>query len=153
MSSRIIAVDPFDLVVFGGTGDLAYRKLLPAMYHRHRDKQIPKEARIIGVSRRGMSDDQYRAATATALQEHVSEANLEPEIVQSFLARLHFVSVDALSESGWTDLAALLDDGRDRVRAFYLAVDPSLFGRISARIGEELLVTPKTRVIIEKPIG
>jgi glucose-6-phosphate 1-dehydrogenase len=153
MSSRIIAVEPFDLVVFGGTGDLAYRKLLPAMYHRHRDKQIPKEARIIGVSRRGMSDEDYRAATETALREHVADADLEPEIVRSFIERLHFVSVDALSESGWSELAAVLEDGKDRVRAFYLAVDPSLFGRISARIGEELLVTPKTRVIIEKPIG
>jgi glucose-6-phosphate 1-dehydrogenase len=41
MTSRIIAVDPFDLVVFGATGDLAYRKLMPALYHRHRDEQIP----------------------------------------------------------------------------------------------------------------
>ena len=68
MSSRIIAVEPFDLIVFGGAGDLAYRKLLPALYHRHRDGQIPKEARIIGVSRRGMSDDEYREATAKALK-------------------------------------------------------------------------------------
>ncbi|HUF56591.1 MAG TPA: glucose-6-phosphate dehydrogenase, partial [Thermohalobaculum sp.] len=57
------------------------------------------------------------------------------------------------SEAGWNDLAAILEDGKDRIRAFYLAVDPTLFGTISARLGEELLVTPKTRVIIEKPIG
>jgi len=153
MSSRIIAVEPFDLVVFGGAGDLAYRKLLPALYHRHRDQQIPDAARIIGVSRRGMSDDEYRAATAEALAKHVPAAQLEPEVLKAFLARLHFVSVDAKSEAGWNDLAAILEDGKDRVRAFYLAVDPALFGTISARLGEELLVTPKTRVIIEKPIG
>src|SRR5262245_48076625 len=150
MSSRIIAVDPFDLIVFGGAGDLAYRKLLPALYHRHRDGQIPKEARIIGVSRRGMSDDDYRAATAKALQEHVAAGELEDDVVKGFLDRLHFVPVDAKSEAGWNDLAAILEDGKDRVRAFYLAVDPSLFGTISARLGEEMLVTPKTRVIIEK---
>ena len=153
MSSRIIAVDPFDLVVFGGAGDLAYRKLLPALYHRHRDGQIPKEARIIGVSRRGMSDGEYREATAKALREHVAASDLEDAVLKGFLDRLHFVPVDAKSEAGWNDLAAILEDGKDRVRAFYLAVDPGLFGTISARLGEELLVTPKTRVIIEKPIG
>ncbi|HET7716197.1 MAG TPA: glucose-6-phosphate dehydrogenase [Bauldia sp.] len=153
MSSRIIAVDPFDLVVFGGAGDLAYRKLLPALYHRYRDRQIPKEARIIGVSRRGISDAEYRETAAKALSQHVAANELETDVVGSFLDRLHFVSVDAQSAAGWDTLAALLGDAGDRVRAFYLAVDPSLFGTISARLGEEHLVTPKTRVIIEKPIG
>src|SRR5947209_10664319 len=66
MSSRIITVEPFDLVVFGGAGDLAYRKLLPALFERHRDGQIPPIARIIGVSRRPMQDREYRAATKAA---------------------------------------------------------------------------------------
>jgi len=153
MSSRIIAVDPFDIVVFGGTGDLTYRKLLPALYHRHRDKQTPEESRIFGASRRPMSNEEYREATASALREHVAASELEPEIVESFLKRLYFVSVDAKSDAGWDDLAAALKEGEDRVRAFYLAVDPSLFGTISAQIGAKGLVTPKTRVIIEKPIG
>jgi len=153
MSSRIIAVDPFDLVVFGGTGDLTYRKLLPALYHRHRDKQIPAEARIFGASRRPMSDEDYREATAKALREHVAAAELEPDVVEAFLERLHYVSVDAKSDNGWDALAAALKAGEDRVRAFYLAVDPALFGVISAQIGAKGLVTPKTRVIIEKPIG
>jgi glucose-6-phosphate 1-dehydrogenase len=153
MSSRIIAVDPFDLIVFGGTGDLTYRKLLPAMYHRHRDKQLPEEARIFGASRRPMSDEDYREATAKALREHVAAAELEPEVVESFLRRLHYVSVDAKSDAGWDALASALKEGEDRVRAFYLAVDPALFGVISAQIGAKGLVTPKTRVIIEKPIG
>jgi glucose-6-phosphate 1-dehydrogenase len=153
MSSRIIAVDPFDLVVFGGTGDLTYRKLLPALYHRHRDKQIPAEARIFGASRRPMSDEDYREATAKALREHVAAAELEPDVVEAFLARLHYVSVDAKSDNGWDALATALKAGADRVRAFYLAVDPALFGVISAQIGAKGLVTPKTRVIIEKPIG
>jgi glucose-6-phosphate 1-dehydrogenase len=153
MTSRIIAVEPFDLTVFGGAGDLAYRKLLPALYHRHRDGQIPPGARIIGVSRRAMSDGEYREATRKALGKHVAAEELEPATVQSFLDRLHFVPVDAKSDQGWNDLVSLLGEGKDRVRAFYLAVDPSLFGTISARLGKERLVTPQSRVIIEKPIG
>ncbi|MBN9023249.1 MAG: glucose-6-phosphate dehydrogenase [Rhizobiales bacterium] len=153
MSSRIIAVDPFDLIVFGGTGDLTYRKLLPAMYHRHRDAQLPDEARIVGVSRRALSDEEYRAETEKALRKHVSANELEAPVVAAFLDRLHYVAVDAKSDNGWDALRSLLADGEDRVRAFYLAVDPALFGTISAQIGSKGLVTPKTRVIIEKPIG
>ena len=153
MTSRIITVDPFDLVVFGGAGDLAYRKLLPALYHRHRDGQLPTVARIIGVSRRGMSDAEYRAATRQALIEHVSEADRDPALVETFLHRLHFVPVDAQAEAGWADLAELLKAGENRIRAFYLAVAPELFGTISEKLGAHGLVTPKTRVIIEKPIG
>ncbi len=153
MSSRIIAVDPFDLIVFGGTGDLTYRKLLPALYHRFRDKQIPEEARIVGVSRRALSDAEYREATERALRQHVSANELEPAILAAFLERLHYIAVDAKSDAGWDELRTLLADGEDRVRAFYLAVDPTLFGTISAQIGAKGLVTPLTRVIIEKPIG
>jgi len=154
MSSRIIAVESFDLVVFGGAGDLAYRKLLPALYQRHRDGQIPPVARIIGVSRRAMSDADYRAATRKALTDHVGESDRDPALIAAFLNRLHFVSVDAAAETGWDDLARLLQaGGEDRVRAFYLAVAPELFGTISEKLGVHGLVTPKTRVIIEKPIG
>jgi glucose-6-phosphate 1-dehydrogenase len=153
MTSRIIAVEPFDLVVFGGAGDLAYRKLLPALYHRHRDGQLPTVARIVGVSRRAMTDQEYREATRAALVEHVSEADRDPALVETFLKRLHFVPADAQSDAGWEDLVKLLKPGADRIRAFYLAVAPELFGPISEKLGQHGLVTPQTRVIIEKPIG
>ncbi|HVY20729.1 MAG TPA: glucose-6-phosphate dehydrogenase [Bauldia sp.] len=154
MTSRIIAVEPFDLVVFGGAGDLAYRKLLPALYHRHRDGQIPTVARIVGVSRRGMSDAEYRATTKKAIEEFVSVGDRDDAaVIETFLHRLHFVSVDAQAESGWDDLGKLLKAGEDRIRAFYLAVAPELFGVISEKLGTHGLVTDKTRVIIEKPIG
>ncbi len=153
MTSRIIVVNPFDLVVFGGAGDLAYRKLLPALYHRHRDGQLPARARIIGVSRREMSSQDYRNATAAALTEHVGESERDDANVRTFLERLHFVSVDAQSERGWGDLAELLREGADYCRAFYLAVGPELYGAISGRIGEAGLGTGATRVVIEKPIG
>lgn len=153
MTSRIIAVDPFDLVVFGGSGDLTYRKLLPALYHRHRDGQLPARARIIGVSRRPMSDEEYREATRKALAEHVPANERESIHVEAFLNRLHFVTVDVKSDGGWDLLRETLAEGEDLIRAFYLAVAPELFGTICARLGEAGLVTPQSRIIIEKPIG
>ncbi|MCX5478763.1 glucose-6-phosphate dehydrogenase [Kaistia geumhonensis] len=154
MTSRIIAVDPFDLVVFGATGDLAYRKLLPALFHRHRDGQLPDVSRIIAASRRKLSDDDYRKLTEDALTKFVPAAEREPEHVASFLKRIFYVSVDAkIDDEGWPELGRVLEEGKDRVRAFYLAVSPDLFGVICEGIGAHGLITPETRVIIEKPIG
>jgi glucose-6-phosphate 1-dehydrogenase len=153
MTSRIIAVEPFDLVVFGGTGDLAYRKLLPALYQRHLDGQLPTAARIIGVSRRAHSDNDYREAARSALHEHVAPAGHDPAVIETFLKRLHYVPVDAIADSGWDALGTLLAERPDCIRAFYLAVSPDLFGPISHRLGGRGLTNPETRVVIEKPIG
>ena len=67
MTSQFIPVEPFDCVVFGGTGDLAERKLLPALYHRQRDRQLSEPTRIIGASRSPMSHEEYRAYAKAAL--------------------------------------------------------------------------------------
>lgn len=153
MSSQIIPVDPFDYIVFGGTGDLAERKLLPALYHRQLAGQLTDPTRIIGASRSEMDDEAYRAYARKALEEHVKEKQLVAEDVEKFLSRLHYVAVDARSEKGWDQLKSLLDEGPDRVRAFYLAVRPSLFGDIATQIRDNGLITENTRIVVEKPIG
>lgn len=153
MTSRIIVVDPFDYVVFGGTGDLARRKLLPALYHRELDGQLPPNARIIGVSRRPRTDQDYRGEVKAALDKYIPFDELKPAVVEAFLKRVHYIGADATSDEGWPELAALLKDGTDRVRAFYLATGPDLFGPICERIGAHGLITEKTRVVVEKPLG
>ncbi|GGD96968.1 glucose-6-phosphate 1-dehydrogenase [Aureimonas endophytica] len=154
MSSQIIPVEPFDYVVFGGSGDLAERKLLPALYHRDRDGQIPAESRIIGASRSPVSDEDYRTFARKALEDHVGEAHLEEEAVARFLSRLHYCEVDARSDHGWDALRALLDEaGGERIRAFYLAVSPAIFGDIATHIAEKGLSNDKTRLVVEKPVG
>jgi glucose-6-phosphate 1-dehydrogenase len=100
-----------------------------------------------------MTDAEYRAATRDALVKHVSAGDRDPAVMETFLHRLHFVPVDAQSDAGWSDLADVLKEGEDRIRCFYLAVGPELFGTICGKLGDRGLVTAKTRVIIEKPIG
>jgi glucose-6-phosphate 1-dehydrogenase len=151
--SQIIPVDPFDYVVFGGTGDLAERKLLPALYHRQWAGQFTEPTRIIGASRSELSHDAYRDFARDALKQHLKNGEYEEEEVERFVARLFYVSVDARSDQGWDNLKALLDEGSDRVRAFYLAVGPGLFGDISERIKANGLITDLTRIVVEKPIG
>ena len=157
--SQIIPVDPFDYVIFGATGDLTARKLLPALYHRELDGQITEPSRIIGASRSEHTTDEFRQMAREALAEHVKE-DLDEEAVERFVRRLDYVAVDAKSDKGWNDLASVLeeqtvDSGTDRevVRAFYFAVGPSLFGDIARRLDKFGMVTLNSRVVVEKPIG
>ena len=153
MSSQFIPVEPFDYVVFGGTGDLAERKLLPALYHRQITGQFTDPTRIIGASRAAMTDEGYREFAVKALREHLKPEEIDDAQLKAFTDRLFYVSVDAKSEQGWDALKAILDDGKERVRAFYLAVAPVIFGEIAQKIHDHKLITKQTRIVVEKPIG
>ena len=152
MTPRIIPVDLFDIVVFGATGDLSQRKLLPALFHRDLQGQIPAGARIIGSSRRPMSNAKFRGFAKAAIEEHVDEALRSTDALSRFLDRITYVAAEAAGETGWKDLEKALSD-RDHIRVFYLAVGPDLFGPICDRLGSHGLVTPNSRVVIEKPLG
>ncbi len=152
MAARNIKVEPFDLVVFGGTGDLAYRKLYPALFHRERSDQFSEPTRIIGVSRRQLAQGEFRASVKDALLKFKVVDDGAGPALERFLSRLDYVAADATSKSGWSDLAALLG-ADERVRAFYLATGPDLFCPLAKRIGAEGLKTARSRIIVEKPIG
>jgi len=141
-----------DFVVFGGTGDLAVRKLLPALYLRDRDGQLPAETRIVAVSRAGLDDDGYRDKIRGELPRFVRAAELDDETVQRFVARLSHVSLDIDDNDSWPPLVDTLRDG-ERIRVFYLAIAPALFGPVSRRLAEHGLVTETSRLVLEKPIG
>lgn len=150
--AQIIPVAPFDYVVFGGTGDLALRKLLPALYHRHQDQQITGPSRIIAVARSALSRDAYIAKVLEWLQGQVG-SDFDEATWAAFADRIHYVAVDATGEAGWPDLVAALADGGSKVRVFYLATAPDLFGPICRSLRTAGLATPDSRVVLEKPIG
>jgi len=150
--SKIIPVPLFDFVIFGATGDLTLRKLLPALFHRFRDGQVPPDSRIIGVARSRLDDAAYRVRAADALRLHVSAAALDGPAQAAFLQTLHYVSLDAAAPDGdWSPLQALLVP--DRVRVFYLATSPELYGGVCQALTRAGLATGEARVVLEKPIG
>ncbi|WP_375730518.1 glucose-6-phosphate dehydrogenase [Brucella ceti] len=153
MTSQTIPVDPFDCIVFGGTGDLAERKLIPALYQRQRAGQLSDPTRIIGASRSQMTDDEYRTFAGNAIKEHVKPEEVDQAEVEIFLKRLHYVAVDAKSDEGWDALKTLIGKKPEKIRAFYLAVSPTLFGDIATRLKAHGLITRDTRIVVEKPIG
>ena len=144
-----------DFTVFGGTGDLALRKLVPGLYHREREHQLADGTRIIGVSRSELDDDGYRALVAAALDEYVAPDDRDADAILRLLDRLHHLTLDARTPDDWHLLQGLLKDRaeQDVVRVFYLAVAPDLFGPTCARLEELGVVTPDCRLVMEKPIG
>ncbi|GGH25092.1 glucose-6-phosphate 1-dehydrogenase [Cribrihabitans marinus] len=151
MVFRVIPVDPFDLVIFGGSGDLARRKILPALFRRFRAGQMPRGARIVGAGRRDLGRDGYRAVVVEALRDHAGEAAQDKAALGEFLDAVDYATLDAAGTRGWDGLAARL--GPDRVRAFYFSVGPDLFGPLAERIRRHDLAGPETRVVVEKPFG
>jgi glucose-6-phosphate 1-dehydrogenase len=153
MVSTVIPVPPFDLVVFGATGDLARRKILPSLYRRLSAGQIPAEARIIGVARSHMDRDAFRALARAALETFVEPDDIRPELVERFLGSIDYVASDAAGDEGWSSIAGLLAENPERVRVFYLSVAPALFGEVADRLKAAALATPQSRIVVEKPLG
>jgi len=152
MVSRVIPAQPFDLVIFGGTGDLARRKILPALFRRFCAGQMDPQARVIGAARGDLDDAGYRDFARAAISEFDDDVACAAEHLDAFLGQLSYVTLDARGDEGWGALTALLD-GVERIRAFYFSVGPGLFGDLATRIKEHGLATPDARVVVEKPFG
>ena len=153
MSSRIIPVPPFDYVVFGATGDLAKRKLIPALYYRFKDGQFDEKSRIIGVSRSPLSDADFQKAARDAITEFVEPEYQDKKTIDRFVSIFSYVSNDVTDEAHWADLSTKLREDPKVVRAFYLAVAPNLFGPICEYLSKKGYYRRDARVVLEKPLG
>ncbi|MCW2813426.1 MAG: glucose-6-phosphate dehydrogenase [Nocardioides sp.] len=141
-----------DFTVVGATGDLALRKLLPALYHREVEEQLAPATRVIGVSRSELDDAGYRTEVRRAVEKHV--VDVDEVALERLLARLHHLTLDAATPDGWSHLHDLVvGTPGERVRVFYLAVAPALFGPICRRLQQVGVVDETARVVMEKPIG
>ena len=153
MAPKIVKVEPFDLVVFGGTGDLAYRKLYPALLHREASDQFSEPTRIIGVSRRPFTREQFVSSVEDSALKFGPRDEATQQRLVRFLSRFEFVAVDVAGEAGWDRLRAALGPDEGRIRAYYLATSPDLFAPIAQRVSANGLATSRSRIIVEKPIG
>ncbi|HXH01857.1 MAG TPA: glucose-6-phosphate dehydrogenase [Candidatus Competibacteraceae bacterium] len=144
---------PFDLVLFGGTGDLAMRKLLPALYQAHRDGVLHPEGRIIAAARSELDTEGFRNMASERCREHIRAEFFQDAVWNEFLQRLVYLQVDARQSEHFRELAALLEPYPQRVRVFYLSTGPDLFAPICQHIAAANLVTSLARVAVEKPLG
>jgi glucose-6-phosphate 1-dehydrogenase len=153
VSRRIIPVPPFDYVVFGATGDLTRRKLIPALYQRFVDGQFDEQSRIIGVSRSKWTDADMQRVAREAVSEFVSPKYLDATTVERFVSIFSYVTVDVAKPEEAGDLGSKLRDDPKIIRAFYLAVAPDLFGPICEYLDKNGYYRRDARVVIEKPLG
>ena len=143
----------FDLVLFGGTGDLAWRKLLPALFQAWRHGLLPPDGRIIGVARDALDDAGYRALIGQRLALVEGEKRPSAEQFERFAALLHYQRMDLSAPADYALLArGLRARGADTV-VMYLATAPALFTTACVQMGAAGLSTPATRVVLEKPLG
>jgi len=147
-----MALSDFDLVFFGGSGDLAMRKLLPAMYARDVANDLPATARIICVGREDMSQEAFLRMIETNSKPHVKET-VDEAAWQAFLQRITYVEVDAGNVKSYAALVDALRKDESLTRVYYLATPPQLFARICDNLAKVGLATPNSRVVLEKPLG
>ncbi|HEX9139444.1 MAG TPA: glucose-6-phosphate dehydrogenase [Steroidobacteraceae bacterium] len=146
-------LEPFEMVLFGGTGDLAMRKLMPALFRRFIAGQFDASARILGVASSTLSREQYVARVEEQCRRHLDTAEFSIEQWTAFAACLDYQIVDATRSTDFDQLRGKLSADPDRVRVWYLSTSPSLYGAISAGMAATGVVTPESRVVMEKPLG
>ena len=142
----------FDMVLFGGTGDLVTRKLLPALYRRHVAGQISADSHIIGVARTGLSRSDYLNLSQKACQEFLKDEFDFPHW-EAFATLLDYIKIDAGVESDYANLATSFKEREKLVRVFFFSTASDLFAVICENLSKAGLVTDLSRVVLEKPLG
>jgi glucose-6-phosphate 1-dehydrogenase len=151
MVSRVIPVDPFDLVIFGGTGDLARKKILPGLFRRFADGQMPPDACIIGAARSDLDAQGYRKLVRKAVEDVIAAPHRKKDMLEKFLERVDYVQIDATGTDGWDTLKSKIRP--DKIDAFYFSVAPGLFGPLAERLRTFGISSVNCRVVVEKPFG
>jgi glucose-6-phosphate 1-dehydrogenase len=142
---------PCDFLIFGALGDLAKRKLIPSLYQLEKAELLEPATRIVGVARHELTQEGFLAKVRESLDTFVKEP-LNSAPVDALLARCRYVNVDMTDGAQYSRLREAVDQN-ERVMVNYLAVSPSLYGNICQGLNQAGLVTPETRVVLEKPIG
>ena len=142
-----------DLVLFGGTGDLAWRKLMPALFQAFRHGTLPEGTRIIGIARDDLTHEQYRALIQQRFDAVELAKRPKPDEFARFAALLFYRRLDL---SRPADYAALANDLRERQAStvvMYLATSPALFTTVCEQIAAAGMNQPHARIVLEKPLG
>jgi len=143
----------FDLVLFGGTGDLCWRKLMPALFQAFKHGTLPVGARIIGVGRDDLSDEHYRTQIQARFDQVELAKRPNSDEFARFSALLEFVSMDLSKPEHYAYLRDKLAERQVDTVVMYLATAPNLFATIAEQLAAAGLNTPQTRVVLEKPLG
>ena len=144
----------FVMIIFGASGDLTKRKLMPALYSLYKDNRLPEGFAILGIGRTDYADETYRDYILNELEHFVTSAEVG---MKEFCTHLHYLSMDPAIEEGYGTLDSRLQEITGEKEPdnllFYLATPPSLYGVIPLHLKTAGLNRKHTRIIVEKPFG
>ena len=149
---------PTTFVIFGASGDLTRRKLIPALYRAVLQKRLPADTQIVGVSRSKLDDDAYRSRLKESTEQFAKD-DFNAEAWENFAKGVFYMPGDITNVEDFTQLSAFLQkiDGGKGTRVFYLATMPSLYEVALKNLGAAGLsketAENRRRVVIEKPFG
>lgn len=143
----------FDLILFGGTGDLVWRKIMPALFQAYRHGTLPADGRIFGVAREELTNDQYRSLIQHRFDQVALDKRPTAKEFDQFAAALSYVRMDLSNPADYIELHAKLNERCADVVVMYLATAPDLFTTVCEQIAAAGMNGPRTRVVLEKPLG
>ncbi|HEY9509667.1 MAG TPA: glucose-6-phosphate dehydrogenase [Verrucomicrobiae bacterium] len=153
--------EPCSIVIFGASGDLTARKLIPALYHLFKEKQMPSSFRVVGVARREKTDESWRQELREALDQFSRTKPVDEKVWSEFAKNISYCQGDMTDAEAYKKLEALLTSFatpalRDNL-LFYLATSPSQFGLVVEQLHESHLLRKNgpgwQRIVVEKPFG
>jgi glucose-6-phosphate 1-dehydrogenase len=155
-----LPVHPTSLVIFGATGDLAHRKLLPALYNLAHEGQLPERFEMIGVGRRDQEHEDFRDAVIASIQRY-SRRKPDENVLHGLLEDTRYVQGNFDDDEIYAELDRTLQEfdeqaGRQLDRVFYLSTAPEFFPLIASKLGAaglNRIDNAHTRIVIEKPFG
>ncbi|MFA9274158.1 MAG: glucose-6-phosphate dehydrogenase [Candidatus Aquirickettsiella gammari] len=140
-------------VLFGGTGDLAKRKIIPALYSAFVNGRLDPEFSFIGAAREALNDDDFRTRVAASIETYAAKANGTQEQLAAFLALTAYSKIDAKVPTDFDALKARVNADTTKAKLFYLAIGPDIFIPVVEQLSKHGLVEGNARVVVEKPLG
>ncbi|MDG0965989.1 MAG: glucose-6-phosphate dehydrogenase [SAR86 cluster bacterium] len=140
-----------NLFIFGGTGDLAQRKLLPALFRHHKSGRLDNIAKIFGIGSSNLSSESYSIEIKLNLKNYLEDDEFEECLIDQFLQKICYLQIDFNNQDDFTKLSSF--NSSDYRNLYYLAVSPVFYKVIAERLHQQSLVNPSSSIIVEKPIG
>jgi len=143
-------LNTFDLYLFGGTGDLSNRKLIPAMFRQETLGNINDTSQIIGIGSRDLSAEEYISMVNESLNKYYIDFEQQKDAWLKFAKRLQYIKLDINSNEDWKNINNVSDSV---AVVYYLATPPNLYKKISSALNDNNLIKDNCRIVVEKPIG
>jgi len=144
--------NPFNIIVFGGDGDLALRKIYPALFHRDQDGQLLCPYNIIAITRRNPQEFDFYTLLNKFLTES-KDKETDPLDIEKFASKVKLIHIENTSIEHYSELVTYLNSFQDYQNIFYFSTPSTAFGPIAKTLKESGLIHPSSKVVLEKPLG